>query len=92
MLQKTAKIRCVAGEYGGPEKPLYEAVKLMTVLAWSPQDIGDARAMRHSPRKCTQYWNQPKDEMYVTSSKIGWMSHIIPLTSERELQEFCVAL
>lgn len=35
--------------YGGPEKPLYEAVNVKLRLSCRPQNVGDARVLGHLP-------------------------------------------
>lgn len=40
--------------YEDPERPLHEALNSKSGLHWRPQDVGDARAMGHLPRRATK--------------------------------------
>jgi hypothetical protein len=41
-------------------------------LQQRPQDVGNARVMRHLPRRAAgKKWNQPKKGIHVAGSKVG---------------------
>jgi hypothetical protein len=69
---RAAEARRVAGEslYGGPGRPLHEAVNSKPVFHWSLQDVGCARAVRYLPKKTAdREWNQAKGEQTVAGSR-----------------------
>jgi hypothetical protein len=42
---------------------MYEAVRVKPMLLWGPKVSGDARNMKHLPRKVTgNKWSQPERE------------------------------
>jgi hypothetical protein len=46
-----------------PERTMYEAVRVKPMLLWGPKVSGDARNMKHLPRKVTgNKWSQPERE------------------------------
>lgn len=54
--EKPSKSRSVSGVFlnGGVERPFYEAVRVKLRFHWTPQDIGDARAMESLPEQATK--------------------------------------
>lgn len=56
--------------HGGPERPLYEAVKVKPGLPKNPQDTGDARVVGYLSKKVAKReWTQPKRKKCVAVNK-----------------------
>lgn len=62
------------------------AVKVKPGLHWGSQGVGNARVVRHQPRKYAhREWNQSKRDKCVAGHKARREDHPGPLTSAMEL-------